>query len=373
MNGHLSLLDTSEPGVVPATGDARITLDDARSRFAAAPGYLAACTGGLPTRQSVAALRDDLDAWGRGTVSPFAYGEIAEDSRSAFARLVGVDPSRVSLGGQTSSMVSVIAASVPDGAEVLCVEGEFSSVVAPFTAQDHRGVRVRTVPLALLADAVRSETFLVAYSLVQSATGAVADDDAILRAARAHGAHTLVDLTQAAGVLPVDASRYSATVTHAYKWLCSPRGVAFGTFSHDFAELIRPSQVGWYAGADVWASCYGGDIALAASARRFDVSPAWQAFVGARPALELFASLDPVDTWAHATGLGDRLCEALAMPAQNQAVVTWSDPDGQDLARLTAAGLTVSGRAGRVRVAFHLWNTESDIDLVVSALDPRGQ
>ncbi|WP_350271553.1 aminotransferase class V-fold PLP-dependent enzyme [Frondihabitans sucicola] len=302
-----------------------------------------------------------------------AYGRIADDTRDAFARLVAVDPSQVALGSQTSAMVSVVAASVPDGAEVLCVEGDFSSVVAPFVAQDHRGVRVRSVPLAALAEAVADDTWLVAYSLVQSATGAVADDDAILLAARTHGARTLVDLTQAAGVLPVDASRYDATVTHAYKWLCSPRGVAFATYSDAFARILRPIQAGWYAGEDVWASCYGGGLRLAESARRFDVSPAWQAFVGARPAIEFFAGLDLDEVWRSVAGLGDQLCRALGIAPQGQAIVTWADPDGVDLARLTDAGLTVSGRAGRVRVAFHLWNTERDVDRAASALAGRGQ
>lgn len=344
------------------------TLDEARALFPSGSGYLAACTGGLPSAETVAALRADLDGWASGFVSPARYGQIADDARDAFARLVGVDPASVALGSQTSAMVSVIAAAVPDGAEVLVVEGDFSSVVAPFVAQDHRGVRVRSVPLASLADAVRDDTWLVAYSLVQSATGALAADDDIVAAAHAHGAKTLVDLTQAAGVLPVDADRYDATVTHAYKWLCSPRGVAFATFGSDFRSILRPIQAGWYAGEDVWSSCYGGDIELATSARRFDVSPAWHAFVGALPALELFASLDAGELWRHATGLGDELCRRMGIPAQGQAIVTWVDPDGVDLLRLSQAGLTVSGRAGRVRVAFHLWNDADDVERVVSAL-----
>jgi selenocysteine lyase/cysteine desulfurase len=345
----------------------------AHTAFAAGAGYLAACTGGLPLRVTTAALRADLAAWESGVVSPTAYGRIADETRSAFARLVGVDADRVAIGSQTSAMVSVVAAAVPEGAEVLCVADDFSSVIAPFVAQDHRGVRVRTIPLADLAEAVRDDTWLVAYSLVQSATGAVADDDAILLAARAHGARTLVDLTQAAGVMPVDASRYDASVTHAYKWLCCPRGVAFATYSERFQGELRPIQAGWYAGDDVWASCYGGAVRLADTARRFDVSPAWQAFVGAKPALEFFADLDLDDVWRYASRLGDLLCEGLGIPAQGQAIVTWADPAGRDLDLLTAAGLTVSGRAGRVRVAFHLWNDEVDVARVLAALAQPGQ
>ena len=52
-------------------------------------------------------------------------------------------------------------------------------------------------------------------------------------------------MTQAAGVLPVDASRFDVTVCHSYKWLCAPRGVAFMTVSEDFGALMTPLQAGW--------------------------------------------------------------------------------------------------------------------------------
>ncbi|WP_423917425.1 aminotransferase class V-fold PLP-dependent enzyme [Frigoribacterium sp. 2-23] len=350
--------------------DMQTTVAEASRHFAPRPGYLAACTLGLPTHETIAAQQADLRAWQLGDVSPVAYGEVVEEARAAFARIARVDVGRVAIGSQTSSQVAVVAASVPDGAEVLCVTGDFSSVVFPFLAQAHRGVRVRHVPADELAAAVSADTWLVAWSRVQSATGAVSDDDAILSAARAHGALTFCDLTQAAGVLPVDASRYDLTVTHSYKWLCSPRGAAFLTVAPEVHDRLVPVQAGWYAGDDVWESCYGPDMNLAADARAFDVSPAWPAWVGALPALRLFSSLDPADTWRHATGLGDALCARLDREPQGQAVVTWADPDGADLRVLGRAGLTVSGRAGRVRVAFHLWNTADDVDRVVAALRP---
>ena len=43
-------------------------------------------------------------------------------TRDAYGRLVGVTPDRVAIGSHVSAMVSVLAAAVPDGAEVLCVD-----------------------------------------------------------------------------------------------------------------------------------------------------------------------------------------------------------------------------------------------------------
>jgi len=168
----------------------------------------------------------------------------------------------------------------------------------------------------------------------------------------------------------VDASAHDMTVCHAYKWLCAPRGVAFFTASEAVTASLRPILAGWYAGADPWTSCYGGEVVLAEDARRFDVSPAWQAFLGADPALALFASLDGAAVHAHTTGLATRFRDGLGLePAvRPSAIVTWGDPFAADLARLASAGITASGRAGRARVAFHVFNDDGDVDRALEAL-----
>ena len=280
------------------------TLAPARDEFAGGRGYLAACTVGLPTRSSRAALIADLDAAFGGRPDPAGYSGAVERTRAHFAALVGVDAGRVAIGSQASVAAALIAASLPEGSEVLLPECEFSSIVLPFVHAG-RDLRVRTVPLDALAESIRPETALVAFSIVQSATGAVADAAAIVAAARRVGARTLCDATQAVGWLPVAASDFDALICHAYKWLCAPRGVSFLTVSERLAAEMPPLFAGWYAGDDPWTSCYGHDVDLAPNARRFDVSPAWQAFVGAEPALALFASLDPHELHDHAAGLGD--------------------------------------------------------------------
>ncbi len=342
-------------------------LQSAIAEFREPRGYLAVASIGLPPDSALAAIRTDLAAWEAADRDPQGYDPVIARTREHFARLVGVDAARVAIGSQTSTFAAVVAAAVPDGAEVLLPHGDFSSIVFPFLQQEPR-IRVRVVPLAELADAIGDDTGLVAFSLVQSATGAVADEDAITAACARHDVVAFCDTTQAAGVHPVDASRYDLTVCHSYKWLCSPRGVAFLTVSERMQERLRPIQAGWYAGDDVWRSVYGPDMHLAPDARRFDVSPAWQAWIGAEQAIALFAGLDIAEVWAHTSGLGDALCDGLGMPRQGQAIVTWPDPDGASLRTLSEAGIRISGRAGRIRASFHLWNTEDDVAAVLRAL-----
>ena len=345
-----------------------IALQNAIAQFdpAATRGYLGAASIGIPTRETVDAQLADIERWRTARLSPGDYDQVIDRTRRHYASLVGVDVERVAMGSQTSVMVSLFCAAVPTGAEVLCIDGDFSSVIFPFLQRPD--IRVRCVPVEELASEITEETWLVAFSFAQSATGVIADVDAIVAAAARVGAYTLCDTTQAAGVHPIDASIFDATVCHAYKWLCSPRGVAFMTINESVGQHLTPLQAGWYAGDEVWESCYGPDMHLSPSARRFDVSPAWPAWVGAEPAIRMFASLDLAEVWAYASGLGDALCDALGIPQQHQAIVTWLDPSGSDLKRLTDAGVTVSGRAGRLRAAFHLWNDQSDVDAVVAAL-----
>ena len=346
-----------------------LTVDAARRQFVGGRGYLAACTTGLPTRASRRAVLDDLDAAAAGRPDPVAYTAVVERSRSSFARLVHVPSDRIAIGSQTSVLAGLVAPALPDGSEVLCVAGDFSSIVLPFVHAG-RGIRLRTAPLSHLADAITDDTALVAFSLVQSATGEVADADAITVAAARHGARTLCDATQAVGWMPVHADRFDALVCHAYKWLCAPRGVAFLALRPGFAAALRPLFAGWYAGGDPWVSCYGHEVELATDASRFDVSPAWQAFVGAEPALRLFADLDAAAVLEYTTGLAGafRARTGIAEQERGSAIVTWADPDGDDLVRLSTAGITASGRSGRTRVAFHVFNDPEDVDQALRAL-----
>ncbi|MGY4857386.1 aminotransferase class V-fold PLP-dependent enzyme [Cryobacterium sp. AP23] len=348
---------------------ASLTIAEARAAYSpTTTRYLAACTSGLPTMETARALRADAEIWGRGEASPAHYQGDIDRARELYAGLVGVAADRVAIGSQASVMAAVLAASVPAGREVVCVDGDFTSMVFPFLQQEHRGVTVRHVPVSQLAGSLTERTWLVAFSLVQSATGEIADARAISAAAAAVGAFTLCDTTQATGWLPVNAGDFDATICHSYKWLGAPRGAAFLTVLPGLAEVLRPVQAGWFAGDDPWASCYGPIMHLANDARRFDVSPAWPAWVGARVALDFFTRLDPAAVYAHNVGLGNALSEALGLPVRDQAIVTWSDADGTDLARLSADGITASGRAGRARVGFHIWNTASDVDAVLAAL-----
>ncbi|HEU4676062.1 MAG TPA: aminotransferase class V-fold PLP-dependent enzyme [Motilibacteraceae bacterium] len=337
-------------------------------RFAVDPGYLNAATSGIPPLTAAAALREALATWETGHANAADYDAAVARSRSLYAGLVGVPEDLVAVGSQTSVFASLVAGSLPDGAEVVVVEGDFTSMTFPFMVHADRGVTVRHVPLPALADALTPRTALVAVSLVQSACGTVADLDAVLAAAARVGARTFVDVTQAAGWLPFDASRVDYSVNSGYKWLLGPRGTAFFTVRRELLDSLRPATAGWYAGEDVWSSTYGPAMNLAAGARRFDVSPAWLSWVGAVPGLELITEIGVPALHEHGTALAAAFRDGLGLPQPERPspVVALCREGAAE--RLTEAGVRAAVRAGKVRLAFHLWNTIDDVDRALAAL-----
>ncbi len=342
-------------------------LVDAQAEFSAEGVYLDSATLGLPPGRTVEALRLALDAWQHGTADARAFDDSVRAARDLFAGLVGVPSSWVAIGHQVSPFVGLVAAAVPDGAEVLVAEGEFTSVTFPFLAQVGRGVTVREVPLASISEEVRAATYLVAVSAVQSANGRVADLDALAEACARTGTRSLLDLTQAAGWLPVDATRFDWTVTSAYKWLLAPRGTAFLTARPERWDEVVPHSAGWYAGADRWSSIYGSPLRLAEDARRFDVSPAWHGWVGTEASLGLLSELGTSTLHEHAVGLVNRFRAGVGLGPSDSAIVSLL-ADAAVPALLAEHGVRGAGRAGRLRLAFHVHNTAAEVDVAVRAL-----
>ncbi len=341
-----------------------------RAEFAPKSTFLNTASNGLLPARTVAALHEAALLRAEGRPAGPLYDEV-ERCRAAYARLAGVPAGRVALGSSVAAHTGLIAASLPSGAEVLTVEGDFTSVLNPFHVRGD--LKVRAVPLERLAESVRPGTALVAVSATQSADGRNADLTALREAARAHGARTYVDYSQSAGWLPMDsAAEHDFTASVSYKWLLGPHGAAFLVVPEDFGGLT-PLLAGWVAGEVPWDSCYGPVTDLARSARRFDLSPSLFAHAGLRTSLELLEELGVAAVHAHDLALADRFRAGLAglghepVPAPGSAIV--SVPGlGHRQPELSEAGIEVSDRAGNLRASFHLYNTAADVDRLLDVL-----
>ncbi|MBA8823348.1 selenocysteine lyase/cysteine desulfurase [Saccharopolyspora lacisalsi] len=332
--------------------------------FDVEPGYLNTASIGVPPASAAVAVAEAVSRWSRGLDTAADFDASVASARAAFADLVGVPSERIASGATVSQLVGLVAAGVPDGSRVLVAENEFTSVTFPFAAQADRGVRVAEAELTELAERA-GEYDVVAVSAVQSGDGRVVDLDGLRRAARTHGTRVLLDVSQAAGWMPLRLDWADWVVGAAYKWLLSPRGAAWLAVHPDTAEL-RPNSANWYAGEHPWDSIYGLPLRLAGNARALDLSPVWFAQVGASVAMSRLAGLDMTEVHGHCVGLADAFRAALGMPAAGSAIVAVDAPDA--VSRLAEAGVRCSARAGRARLAFHLHNTADDVDTAVRAV-----
>lgn len=340
-----------------------LTIDEARGLWQPDAPYLNTASFGLPPATAWDALEQALGDWRHGRVSWEQWCDATDRSRELFGQLVGVPAERVATGASVSYLVSLVAAGIPEGSRVLVPEVDFSSLTWPLLV---RRLDVRTAPLEDLADAIDSETDVVAFSAVQSSDGTVADLDAVAAAAAEHDAFTIVDATHAVGWLPIDASRFDAVACAAYKWLMSPRGTAFLALSERALEQTPPLAANWFAGDDPFGRYYDRELWLADDARRLDLSPAWFSWVGTEPALRVLTEVGVEAVNEHDLGLANRFREGLGLPPGNSAMVSTDLPGAEE--RLRGAGIRAAVRGGALRASFHLYNTADDVDAALSAL-----
>ena len=329
-------------------------------------GYLDTATYGLPPRRTVAAMEAAVHGWRDGE-DWLRWEADGEACRAAFAKLLGARAADVAVLPALSVAAGIVAASLPaaPGDNVVCYEGEFHSALFPWLALERRGVEARLVPLERLADAVDRRTALVAVSAVQSADGRVPDFDAL----RATGTRLFVDASQAAGALPIAAADADYVAAAAYKWLLCPRGIAFLAVQPARLDEVEPWLAGWKSIPEVHERYYGPPRELTNEARRLDVSLPWLLAPGARTSLELLAELGVDRIAEHDLELASRVCAGLGHPSPPSPIVRVRVPDAEaTLRRLRRAGIRAAGRAGAVRLSFHLYNDATDADRALEAL-----
>ena len=325
-------------------------------------GYLNTALTGLPAPVAVDAARGVLEAWASGTLNWFHAVDQLDVARRAFASFVGVASERIGVGHTVAATLSGIAASLPNDAVVLAPEGEHNSNIYPYLHQAPRGVKLEFVPLEKLADAIRPHHAAVAFGLVQSADGRIADLPSIANAARAVGALTLVDVTQACGWLRFDPDLCDVFISACYKWLMTPNGPAFIGFSAQALDRLPAAHRSWIGNRDVHAAPFGPGGEASLDARRFDVVPNFIAIAAATASLNLLADIGVERIEEHNLRLVRLFGEALDLPPHNSAIISVEAGSVTSI----SGDLSATVRSGRARFSFHLYNDDSDVDRAVA-------
>ena len=339
--------------------------------------YLNSGTDGPLPAVAVAAAHAELDAAerdGRTTAHFERRIELQAELRGAYARLLGAPAESIALTTSTSDGLGRVLAGLElgSGDEIVTSDQEHPGLLGPLLAARRRGVGVRTVPFARLAEAVGPDTTLVATSHVSWVGGEVAP-----AALSELDVPVILDGAQAAGAIHVDPSALGcvAYAASGQKWLCGADGTGMLWLDPAFAEKVAPVSPSYVTFADPAAGLEGG---FKDTAARFDAP------VLARETLALSAAAIGVleragweQVQARATSQARRLADLLrdsgraVMPRGATTLVAWEDPYAERTRdRLAAVGIVVRNLPGRalLRASVGAWNDDSDLERLLSAL-----
>jgi L-cysteine/cystine lyase len=339
--------------------------------------YLNAGTDGPIPSAAVAAAKEELEdelANGRSSAHFQRRFALQDELRAGYARVLGCAALDVALTTSTSEGIGAVLAGMDleHGDQIVTSRGEHPGLLGPLRFARERGVTIREVPFAGLADAVDAHTTLVACSHVSWQTGAVAPAELAQT-----GVPVILDGAQGAGAVPLDMAALgcAAYAASGQKWLCGADGTGMLYVAPEFAPRVRtiaPSYVSFETVEE------GLHAPLKPDARRFDTpSLPREGAAFSLAALGVLEAAGFEDVLARGREQAARLAGALAerghavAPRGDSTLVAWEDPEpAATRDRLAADGVVVRNLPGTslLRASVGAWNDDGDLDRLLAAL-----
>jgi cysteine desulfurase / selenocysteine lyase len=329
-----------------------------------------------------------------------AYFDIPNRVRGSIAQLIGAKAEEIALTTGASAGMAAVAYGLEwkRSDEIITVAGEFPMQYSTWRPLEEReGVALKIVSPSgkfISADdlitALTPRTRLVSASMVRFDDGSLLDVAKVVAACHKQGALFLLDASQGCGAVPMDVAALGVDfVTSAgYKWLLGPYGTGFFWCKSELIAAMRPGPFYWQAidgaASAHFASLSFHDAKPVAGARRWDSAEtasyfnlaAWDASVqlvlqiGAatiaehnRRLIEFMYSRLPKDRCVVASPLeaakrGPYGCFAARSPEKTAEMYKL----------LMKENVVVSLREGNIRVSSYVFNTERDIDRLISVV-----
>lgn len=357
--------------------------------------YLVSHSLGAMPRRTADNLQAFAEAWTRRGVRAWHEGwwEMGRAVGDLIAPIVGAPPGSISMHQNVSVAQGIIGSCFRyDGRrrKIVLTDLEFPTNIYLFERFRRYGAEVVIVrsddPIRMnlqrLLQAIDDETLLVPLSLVLFRSSCIQDAQAVIERAHRVGAHVILDVYQAAGVIPVDLTALGAdfAVGGSVKWLCGGPGAGYLYVRPDLAATLEPGFIGW-AAHDAPFAFEAAPIRYAGAPERFQSgTPNVPALYSARAGYEIVAQIG-VDAirdkslrltrrmMSHARAAGFRLNTPEA-DAERAGAVIVDVPDGEAVSQeLIRREVIVDYRPGAgVRMAPHFYNTEEEIDHAMATL-----
>ncbi|NKC16416.1 MAG: aminotransferase class V-fold PLP-dependent enzyme [Gammaproteobacteria bacterium] len=318
-----------------------------------------------------------------------SQGQVYGACKRRLADLLGADEDSIAFVSSTSDACSLIYGLIDwragDNVVVIDDTMEFPSVTLPAHRLATRGVQVRVVrpeqwhvSSEAIAARTDSRTRLVFVSHVSYRSGfRLALPELASHIRKASGAWLAVDASQSLGVTPADARVCDFVVATAFKWMLGAHGAAVLYWNRERVPQASPPAIGWHNVVGDVAAGYQ----LKVSAERFEAgNPSYLSLFVLNASLASLACYDAAAIERHVLDLTGYLLEEISKlglplitPLRDErraGIVSWLDERCEQTAqRLDSEhAVKVSGNAGRIRVAAHLYNSIDDIERLLRAL-----
>jgi selenocysteine lyase/cysteine desulfurase len=357
--------------------------------------YLNQASVGLIGQPAVIAMHNFIDNVARhGNLRMSDSEEVAycETLRGRASRLLHCDSTQVAIVASASEILGQLPTLLQPRLKstILAVSSDFPAITRPWLRLAQKNHTVRFVDdqptcdlTNTLIDAIDDSTSVVAVSSVQYATGTVVDISRLRKSTARVGARLIVDATQAAGAMRVDAPAWKAdaVVASGYKWLGGHGGVALAIMSPRLLEQIPP-LTGWM-GAAAPFEFDATAVSLASDARRYTQSTmSYVSMAGLVVAIEQLLSLGEARIEAHARGLAAVLVRDASKygwqpfrsvddPAGSPHIISLGHP--RESVQAVVEGLrrdniVCGARGGRIRISLAPYNNSSDVNTLIEAL-----
>ena len=377
-----------------SVSSAGMTLERFRARFPILGRrvYVNSCSQGALSLDVESALAAFTESWHtHGSPWDRWVGEV-ERLRAVFAAAIGADADEVAVMPNASAGITAIATALAFDADrrtVVLGEFEFPTMGHVWLAQQRRGARIAWVQAqddALAVEAyaahIDERTLIVPAAHGCFRNGYRLDIPRLATLCRERGAYLLLDDYQRTGTAPLDvhAMGVDFMVTGALKYLLGPAGVAFLYVRRDLIEGLEPLATGWFGRVDPFA--FSTDrLDWSASARRFETgSPPIPNVYAVAAGIELLQTVGPTMIAEQVNRLVERFARGVRErgfdvvtpddPAARGPLVVVRSTDAATLVRrLEHRGIIASARGTGLRVSFHAYNNDEDVDAVLEALN----
>jgi selenocysteine lyase/cysteine desulfurase len=342
--------------------------------------YLNAGTDGpLPARAVTAAVEELQREAKQGRTSAHfeRRAQLSRELRALYATALGCDATDLALTTSTSEGIAQVLGGLglSRGDEIVTSDEEHPGLLgALVAARELKGVTVRPVALARVADAVGPKTRLIACSHVGWMSGSLAPTELA-----EVDVTVLLDGAQGVGAVPVDVAVLGcdAYAGAGQKWLCGPDGTGMLYVSPGLRERLQVARRGYPNMAD---PNEGLQARLHEDARRFDsLLLSAETLACALAATRLLESAGWEVVHKRARTLAVRLAEQLsergidvATRGESTLVSFASANPEAERARLADGGVVLRDIPGRpwLRASVGAWNDEDDLERLLEML-PR--